>query len=252
MTKIVMEPKTEYVSLFDCRINNLSYNQVLDLIPEFLKQNTFHYFVTLNPEIVVHSKNNIIIKEYLAGASLCFADAIGILLAARILKKELLKKVTGIDLVQKIIQKNHSLYCIGAKEKVIELAVNNIKENNPEINILGYRHGYFAPSEEDEIIKDIQKQKPDIMLVGLGVPRQENFIMKLRQKLNYGIAIGVGGTFDILAGVKKRAPRLMRKLYMEWIYRGFKEPGRIIKWSFLWSFIKLVIWEYSRSFRRRR
>lgn len=121
-----------------------------------------------------------------------------------------------------------------------EEAAKKVQTENPDINIVGIRNGYFSADEESNIIEQINASNPDVLLVALGAPRQEKWIYKNKHRLNAKICIGVGGTFDVLAGRAKRAPVFFQKNGLEWLYRLYKEPWRFIRMLDLPRFILLV------------
>jgi N-acetylglucosaminyldiphosphoundecaprenol N-acetyl-beta-D-mannosaminyltransferase len=231
-----MEIKT--INLFGYPFANLSYSEVLAKIDPLLAAPQFHYFVTLNPEILLQSEQNLDLKTSILKADCIFADGIGLILGAFFLTRKKLSKITGSDLINKILaQKKYSFYFCGAKPEVIFKAVAAVKKTFPQSKILGFHHGYYSANEEEKIILEIQTLKPDFILLGLGAPKQEILLNKLKSKLNHGIGIGIGGVFDVLSGQKKRAPKFLQKLGLEWLYRGIIEPKRIKRWFFIPKFL---------------
>ena len=158
-------------------------------------------------------------------------DSISIIYVMKKAFKEKIDRYPGIDLLVDILtdlnKKKKSLYLYGSTEKVNNDMVKYINNNFPEIRVVGHKNGY----QEDETIveNEIIKLKPDAIVVALGIPKQEIFINKIYQKLDKGIMIGVGGSFDVLSGNVKRAPILMRKINLEWLYRILKDPKRFNK-----------------------
>jgi N-acetylglucosaminyldiphosphoundecaprenol N-acetyl-beta-D-mannosaminyltransferase len=232
-------------SIFNYYIHSLDNKKFIETIKNFLSIKKFHTIITLNPEIVVRSIKEPATKEFIKAADLCVADGIGLVAATKLINKFKLKKMPGIDLAWQMLgQKNLSFYFVGSKEIVINKAVQNIKAAFPNINIKGYCNGYFLSDQEKSIIENIKKTKPDIILVGLGFPKQELFLQTLSNELNHGIGMGVGGSFDVISGLKKRAPILWQKMGLEWLFRGIQEPSRILtRWSFMPKFLALCLKE---------
>ena len=139
------------------------------------------------------------------------------------------ERIAGVDIAEYLLrianEQKKSLYLFGAKKEVIESLVNKIKVDYNNINILGYSDGYVE--DRDKVFKEIIKLKPDICLVALGIPYQEKLIYKHLDEFNKGIFVGVGGSFDVLSGTKKRAPKIFIKLNLEWLYRIVCEPKRL-------------------------
>jgi len=172
-------------------------------------------------------------------------DGAGLLLAAKILGSPLQERVAGIDLMQELLSlatiKGYSIYLLGGEPGIIEKANKNIKENHKGIDICGYHHGYLNESSRENVIKEINNLKPDILFVGMGVPLQEKFLAFNLENLDVKIAMTVGGSYDILAGKTKRAPVWIQRAYLEWFYRLIKEPGRIIRMMAIPKFLILIL-----------
>lgn len=207
------------------------------------------HIVTANPEIVMKGTENPEFLKILNEADIVTPDGIGIVIASKITQQDINERVTGFDLVINLLQarnverKKTTVYALGAKEDVIKLAMRNLRQRFSEIEFIGYHHGYFESNskEEEAIVKDIQSKEPDILLVGLGSPRQEEFIYKYKSNLNAKISIGCGGTFDVLSGKIKRAPKFMQKIGLEWFYRLLKEPKRLKRQLVIPKFLFKVI-----------
>ena len=156
-------------------------------------------------------------------------DGIAVVKACKILDIDVTERIAGIDIAEYLIEEcnkqKKSLYLLGAKEEVIESLVKKIKKEYKNINLLGYSNGYVK--DKDKVFKEIIKLKPDVCLVALGIPHQEKLIYKHLEKFNKGIFVGVGGSFDVMSGTKKRAPKIFIKLNLEWFYRILCEPKRL-------------------------
>lgn len=155
------------------------------------------------------------------------------------------KKIPGVELWLKIIQKycnTKSFYFIGSSSKVITLTVFKLKKEFPDIDIRNYRDGYFNSDEETFLIKDLLKTKPDIVFVAIGSPKQEYIMERLYDKYP-ALYMGLGGSFDVYTGLKKRAPSFLINLHLEWLYRLLKEPHRITRQIKLLKILKLIYLE---------
>ena len=156
-------------------------------------------------------------------------DGIAIVKASNMLGINIKERITGIDVSNELLKLGNnlkkSIYFFGAKEEVINDLVKMVNQKYPNIKIAGAKNGYIE--DKEEIFKDIIKTKPDIIMVALGIPHQEKIIYKHLDKFKKGIFIGVGGSFDVLSGHKKRAPKIFIKLNLEWLYRIIKEPTRL-------------------------
>lgn len=195
-----------------------------------LKNKEKKFIVTVNPETMEISKTNDNMRKILEDKDvLKVPDGIAIVKACNYLNISVKERITGVDIASellKIANKNkYSMYLFGAKDEVIEELVKTIKKKYKNIKLVGYSNGYV--SNRDKVMEKIIKLKPDICMVALGIPCQEELIYKYLEKFKKGIFIGVGGSFDVLSGTKKRAPKLFIKLNLEWFYRILKEPKRI-------------------------
>ena len=175
-------------------------------------------------------------------------DGIGVVKAANYIGiTEINERITGVDISYKLLELankySKSIYLLGASKDVIELTVKNINKEYPKVNILGYSDGYV--DNKDDIFKRIKNISPDIVLVVLGVPKQELLIAKHYDNFSKGIFVGVGGTFDVISGTKKRAPKIIQKLNIEWLYRIIGNKERIKRFydsnvKFIFKLRKLV------------
>lgn len=193
----------------------------------------FHV-VTANPEVVMMTKRDRKLRMIVKNADMVTADGIGIVIGSKILKEQVAERVAGYDLIHSLLQvreeekKKTRVFLLGAKEDVISLASSRIQDMYPHIEMVGYHHGYFKEDSEEEkaIVKQIKSSGADLVLVGLGCPRQEHFIYTHKEEMGGKLYIGCGGTFDVLAGKVERAPEFMQKIHGEWLWRLMKEPKR--------------------------
>lgn len=192
------------------------------------------FVVTANPETLMIAKNDKEYSELLLDKRITIVpDGIGVVKAASFLGYKIKERIPGVEIVQKLFKEGNnqlkSIYLFGASKQVINKLIKNLKKEYPRLKISGYNDGYV--SDKDKVFEKIQKLKPDIILVALGIPQQEKMIYKNLDKFQKGIFIGVGGSFDVLSGYKKRAPKIFQKLNLEWLYRLLKEPSRIKRFS---------------------
>lgn len=188
------------------------------------------FVVTANPETLMIGSENPEFDEILKSEkTIIVPDGIGVVKAANILKYPVKERVTGVEIVQNLLnilnEKGKSIYLLGAKKEVVEKFAARIREEYSNIVLLGYRDGYIK--DKDAAFEEMAELKPDVVLVALGIPAQELLIHKHYNKFEKGIFVGVGGSFDVLSGMKKRAPKIFIKLNLEWLYRITKEPKRM-------------------------
>ncbi len=235
---IINDEKRQRIKLFGVPIDKITSNQAIEKIDQFVIQKKPCFIVTPDTLAILRARKDSKYLNITKNANLVTPDGAGILWATSLLNTPLLERITGIDLIKRICdlaeKKGYKLYLLGAAEGIIEKAVENIKKEYPRINIIGYHHGYFnnkhsndSEKGEEDIIREIKDKKPDFLLVGLGVPKQEIWISKHKDELNIPVCIGIGGSFDVLSGKIPRAPLWMQDHGMEWIFRLLKEPKRI-------------------------
>lgn len=197
---------------------------------DLLKDNQKKFIITANPETIMMAENDPEIKKMLLDTNNdIIPDGIAVVKAGRMLGFDIKERITGCDIAEFLLKETSNLkkkvYLFGAKEEVIGKLKNVIKEKYSNIRLVGASNGYVA--DRDKIMEEIIKLKPDVCLVALGIPHQEKLIYKYLDKFDKGIFVGVGGSFDVLSGSKKRAPKLFIKLNLEWLYRILKEPSRL-------------------------
>lgn len=202
------------------------------------------HIITLNSEMVVAGRRDPSFQRVLEEADLIIPDGIGVVWATRFLRRVRIMRIPGIDLAEQLLKTaqrtSARVYLLGAREAVNKEAVSRITERYPGIVIAGNHHGYFQ-GQEELVIEDIIAGSPDILLVGMGSPGQEFFIAHARGRLPATVMMGVGGSFDIWAGHRKRASRWMQSAGLEWLYRTLVDLGRVRRLTFIPSFVWLVL-----------
>lgn len=185
------------------------------------------YIVTANPEIVLRCREDAAYAAAVNGAELVLADGVGDLCAARILGTPLPGRVAGSDLVPRLLarlaERGGSVFLYGARPGVAERAGESLQSACPGLRIAGTENGYI--SDETALLEALEREKPDLLLLGLGAPRQELWMAKNRQRTP-AVMIGVGGLLDVFAGDIPRAPETWQRLGLEWLYRLLREPRR--------------------------
>lgn len=235
----------EKVEVLGVYFDNVNMDEAITRCEEMLNGDKANLIVTPNPEIVMKAREDeefkMIINEK---ASLVIPDGIGIIKGAQILNTPLKERVAGYDLICNLLEKykdgSKSFYFWGSKPGIAEIAKEKCIEKYPNINILGVDDGYFDEEKKKSIISKLTDLKPDILLVGTGFPKQEKLINEMLDKNIFKIAIGCGGSIDVLSGTVKRAPKLFIKMHMEWSWRLIKEPTRIGRMMVLPKFLQEV------------
>jgi N-acetylglucosaminyldiphosphoundecaprenol N-acetyl-beta-D-mannosaminyltransferase len=220
-------------------VDNLTMEEALDRCDEFIKQGRAtgktHQIATVNADFVVNSLHDPELRRILQEADMTTADGMPLIWAARLLDGPMPGRVTGADMVPALAtrsaQKGYSIFFLGAREGIAAKAAEILQQRNPGLQVAGV----FSPPPSSVIEMDrsvmemVQATKPDILLVAFGNPKQEKWIRMYAHELQVPIAIGVGGTFDMIVGVTKRAPRWMQRIGLEWLYRMAQEPRRLLK-----------------------
>ena len=225
------------VYVLGVRVDRVTQQQVIDHIGQLIdnyhtsqQQNSCQQLITVNPEFVMAAQRNSFFRQCINEAALVIPDGIGVVWAARHLGKPAPERVTGVDTLVELARrgaiKGYRLYLLGAAPGVAEAAGKRLQALAPGLQIAGCYAGSPAVAEEDEIIERIRKAHADILCVAYGAPAQDLWIRRNLDRLPVTIAMGVGGSFDFLTGRQQRAPRIMQKVGLEWLYRLYREPWR--------------------------
>lgn len=214
--------------LFD-KLYKKSAQSFYEILSDNLKNNKKTFVVTANPEtFMISEKNEDVRKMLLDKETVMVPDGIGVLKAGKKIGYNIEERITGIDIANELLkfgnEQKKSIYLFGSKQEVIDSMKIVIKEQYPNLKLVGTSNGYVT--DKDKVFDEIVKLEPDIVLVALGIPLQEMLIYKYLNRFKKGIFVGVGGSFDVMSGMKKRAPKIFIKLNLEWLYRIMKEPKR--------------------------
>ncbi len=236
--------KTEILGVV---LDDLTLQDAVDKALILMQERRGAYVCTPNPEMLWLSRRDVEFRAALRDADMRLPDGVGDLLAARILGSSLTERVSGIDFAEELLSRmNGSVYLLGAKPGVAERAASNISEKWPAVCVVGVSDGYY--SDEQSVIETIKGAKPDLLMVCLGMGRQERFMAKLSGCSEIGLMAGLGGTLDVLAGDSKRAPDFFIRHGLEWLYRFLCRPSRIKRLLRIPLFLAAVI---NQKFRER-
>lgn len=222
---------------------NTSSDQLVENIFQDFNNSISNFIVNINPEIIAKNYKNNELKEYFNSQKYQIPDGIGIIIASKIKHNKLQERITGIDLMQLIckesVKYDSKIFLYGSKNDISNKAKEELKKLYPNINIVGTCNGY---EDEETVVKRIVESNANILFVGLGNPKQEEFITNNKDKLkNVKIFLPVGGSFDVISKTLKRAPEWIIKIHLEWLYRLFQEPKRFWRQLNLVKFLFLII-----------
>lgn len=228
--------------IFRYKIFNDNMEELLKNIDDFEKV----HIVSGNPEVLLKGlENSCLLSNFTSKNSIIIPDGISTVICSKIVGQPVSEKIAGIELMDQIVKKcekeNNGIYLLGATKETVDMCNINLRTKYRELDILGSHDGYFDVDNCEEILKEIETVKPKVLFVAMGCPRQEIFITKYMDRLPCEIFMGVGGSFDIIAGNLKRAPKWMISIGMEWLYRVAKEPFRIKRLASIPKFIIMVV-----------
>lgn len=210
-----------------------SQEDSIQALDEQVANRTFRQHMVINAFIVTLAKRNPALREAIEASSMVQADGQAVVWAARLLGLPIPERVAGIDLMGRVLEhcalKGYRVFLLGAEENVVKTCLANIHEAFPKLQVAGYRNGYFGKDEDLAVADAIREARTDVLFVGMPSPRKELFIHQFQERMGVPFALGVGGSFDVFAGLVKRAPKLVQKIGMEWCFRLLQEPRRLWK-----------------------
>lgn len=242
------KPMNEYintVSLFGIAVSRMDMEQTVQYVTAAVQRRDVLQIVTINPIMMMMALEQQEFMNIMRQAELVVPDGAGVVWAAKQKGQPVAERVAGIDLLHELLKVGEDdgwrVYLLGASPEVNATAAAKLREQYPGIEIVGHRHGYFTPEEDDDVVQDIRQAKPDLLFVASQLDRQEPWIYQYREQLQVPVMMGVGGSFDVIAGKVRRAPLYFRKLHLEWLYRLMSEPSRFVRMLALPKFVIRVI-----------
>ena len=240
--------KMNKISILNTSIHNLTMEETLSIVDKTIAEGKQLHHVGVNAGKMVAMQKDFKLRQSVNESDLINADGQAVIWASKILNKPLKERVAGIDLMIRLVElahtNNYKIFFFGAKEEIVKKVVDTYSNKYSSNIIAGYRNGYFNKNEEENIAKEIANSGANILFVAISSPTKENFLYENRailKKVNF--VMGVGGSFDVIAGKVKRAPIWMQKIGLEWFYRFLQEPRRMWKRYLIGNskFIKLVL-----------
>lgn len=226
--------KTEKTTFLNTTIHNLSMLETLEVIDASIQQKKQLHHVVVNAGKIVAMQKDAQLRESVNNSDLVNADGQAVVWASKYLGKPVKERVSGIDLMHNTValahKKGYKIYLLGAKQQVVEKIAKTYANQYSQELVAGYRNGYFSPQQEVQIATDIAQSGAQLLFVAISSPMKENFLYKHRDILQgVHFIMGVGGSFDVIAGLTKRAPLWMQNAGLEWFYRFAQEPKRMWK-----------------------
>ncbi|SMF67033.1 N-acetylglucosaminyldiphosphoundecaprenol N-acetyl-beta-D-mannosaminyltransferase [Paenibacillus uliginis N3/975] len=235
------------VSIFGIPFSKLNMNDTVKHLTEAVISGRPHQVITANPIMVMAALDDPEYKKMMQNADLIVPDGSGIVWAAGVGGDPLTERVTGFDMLHELMKVGENyrwkFYLLGTTPEVIQEAAERLQMQYPAAIIAGYRDGFFGPEQDDEVIEGIRAVSPDLLFVARGADTQEPWIARYKERLGVPVMMGVGGSFDIISGKSKRAPKVFQKLRLEWFYRLLKEPTRFKRMLALPKFAVKVLRE---------
>lgn len=221
-----------------------SMDRTVDALRSLLEDGGHHIVATADASGIVIAQSDNELCDIYRSASWVTADSYGVIWALR-RKNIQTERVSGVDVAEKLFalsaEKGYRIFLLGSAPGVADAAAERIRLRHPGCNIVGTRHGFFPATNDSVVAEEVAKFRPDILLVAMGIPRQEKFIKNTLTIIKPRLAIGVGGTLDVASGRVKRAPQVVQRLKLEWLWRTLANPRKIAKAKTLPQFVMLVL-----------
>lgn len=220
------------VNFLGCPIDISSMSETVSLIRKSVHAKRFTQHVVVNVAKLIHMRSDTELNESVRSCDIINIDGMGVVWGARFLGYNVPERVAGVDLFHELLamsaENGFSVYLLGAKDEVVAATAAKVQQLYPALKIAGYHHGYFW-DDENAVVENIRSSGAQLLFVAITSPKKENFINRWRAELGIDFVMGVGGTFDVVAGKVKRAPQWMQRWGLEWLYRTIQEPKRMWK-----------------------
>jgi N-acetylglucosaminyldiphosphoundecaprenol N-acetyl-beta-D-mannosaminyltransferase len=219
------------VHLFGLPIDDLTLAETLDRVDGLIARGGVHQHVAINVSKVVQANRDPDLAAIIAACDIVGVDGQPIIWASRLLGRPLRARVPGVDLMYALIaraeERGHRVYFLGARPHVVDAVVARATREHPGLVVAGHRDGYWPPEEEPAVVAAIAATAPDLLFLAIGSPAKERFLASWKETIGAGFVMGVGGSFDVYAGLVKRAPHWLQRIGLEWAYRVLQEPRRL-------------------------
>jgi N-acetylglucosaminyldiphosphoundecaprenol N-acetyl-beta-D-mannosaminyltransferase len=229
--RVIFWGETVRASYLGCPIDILSMAETVELARRAMRDRKRLQHVALNVAKLVNMRLDPVLAADVANSDVVGIDGMGIVWGARALGLPVKSRVSGVDLLEELLEvsakEGFRPYFLGAKPAVLQQAVERVRARHPGIAFAGIKDGYFTRDEEADVVRAIRESGADCLFIGMPTPRKERFLAAHRDSLGTPFIMGVGGSFDVLAGAVRRAPEGMQRAGLEWLYRVYQEPRRM-------------------------
>ena len=227
----------ERIEMMGCQIDNLTMEETLGRVEQFIASGQPHQHVVVNVDKLVKASRDAELRQIINDCALINVDGMPVVWASRLLGKPLKSRVAGVDLFEALMQrastKQWRVFLLGAREEVVSGVKSLYEAKYPGLVVAGYRNGYWKADEEPAVVEQIKAAQADLLFVAISSPKKEQFLGQYQAEMKIPFAMGVGGTFDVAVGKVKRAPLWMQNNGLEWFYRFLQEPRRMFKRYFI-------------------
>jgi len=224
---------SQRIVLLGCPIDNLTLQETLQRIGQIIQSRKPSQHVVVNVDKLVKMQCDPELREIITACDIINVDGMPLVWASKVLGTPLKERVAGIDLMDALVaegvKKHYRFYFLGARQEVVEEVLRRYRIRYPALIVAGFRNGYWSVEEEDSVVQQVRITNPDVLFVAMSSPKKEIFLKKHLARLEAPFVMGVGGSFDVFAGLTRRAPLWMQKSGLEWLYRMLQEPRRLIK-----------------------
>jgi N-acetylglucosaminyldiphosphoundecaprenol N-acetyl-beta-D-mannosaminyltransferase len=222
---------TSKANILGCPIDRLDMAATVERCGELIEAGDVSQHMAINAAKLVAMADDPQLREIVSRCSLVNADGQAVIWASRIIGDPLPGRVAGIDLMEELLglayRRGYRVYILGARQHVLEKAIEAITDRYPGIQLVGFRDGYFSPEEDAQVAAEIARHNPDLLFVAISSPRKEYFLGTYGAEIGAALLMGVGGSIDVIAGVTKRAPKQLQTIGFEWLFRLLQEPRRM-------------------------
>ncbi len=220
------------IQFLNAPMDSATMAETVTVIRDHIKDGHFLQHVVVNVAKLVNMQRDAELADSVKACDIINIDGMGVVWGARACGHDIPERVAGVDLFHELLamsaEQQFSVFLLGAKPEVVARTAEVVQKQNPQLNVAGYHHGYFW-DDEQAVVEKIKASGAQLLFVAITSPKKENFINRWQDQLGVNFVMGVGGTFDVVAGKVKRAPKWMQNAGLEWLYRVLQEPGRMWK-----------------------